>query len=65
MVGCGQMGHGIVQVTAQSGYEVVVREVSGEALEKGLANTDKLAPADAASAAGRRVARAQVGPRLL
>ena len=36
VVGCGQMGHGIVQVTAQSGYEVMVREVSGEALETGL-----------------------------
>jgi 3-hydroxybutyryl-CoA dehydrogenase len=36
VVGCGQMGHGIVQVTAQSGYQVVVREVSGEALETGL-----------------------------
>jgi 3-hydroxybutyryl-CoA dehydrogenase len=41
VVGCGQMGHGIVQVTAQSGYDVVVREVSPEALEKGLAAIEK------------------------
>jgi 3-hydroxybutyryl-CoA dehydrogenase len=38
VVGCGQMGHGIVQVTAQAGYDVVVREVSDQALEKGLGN---------------------------
>jgi 3-hydroxybutyryl-CoA dehydrogenase len=38
VVGCGQMGHGIVQVTAQAGYDVVVREVSDRALEKGLGN---------------------------
>jgi 3-hydroxybutyryl-CoA dehydrogenase len=40
VVGCGQMGHGIVQVTAQAGYDVVVREVSDQALEKGLGNID-------------------------
>jgi 3-hydroxybutyryl-CoA dehydrogenase len=41
VVGCGQMGHGIVQVTAQAGYDVVVREVSDQALEKGLGNIDR------------------------
>jgi 3-hydroxybutyryl-CoA dehydrogenase len=41
VVGCGQMGHGIVQVTAQSGYDVVVREVSAEALEKGMGAIEK------------------------
>jgi 3-hydroxybutyryl-CoA dehydrogenase len=41
VVGCGQMGHGIVQVTAQAGYDVVVREVSAQALERGLGNIEK------------------------
>ena len=36
VVGCGLMGHGIAQVAAQSGYDVVVREVSQERLDSGL-----------------------------
>src|ERR671937_1745868 len=41
VVGCGLMGHGIAQVAAQSGYDVVVREVSQEKLDKGLGNIEK------------------------
>ena len=37
VVGCGLMGGGIAQSCAQSGYEVVVREVNQELLGKGLA----------------------------
>ncbi|HYX50716.1 MAG TPA: 3-hydroxybutyryl-CoA dehydrogenase [Ktedonobacteraceae bacterium] len=37
VVGCGLMGGGISQTCAQSGYEVVVREVNQELLDKGLA----------------------------
>jgi 3-hydroxybutyryl-CoA dehydrogenase len=36
VVGCGLMGSGIAQVCAEAGYQVVVREVSDELLEKGL-----------------------------
>jgi len=36
VVGCGLMGSGIAQVCAEAGYEVVVRDVSDELLEKGL-----------------------------
>jgi 3-hydroxybutyryl-CoA dehydrogenase len=36
VVGCGLMGSGIAQVTAQSGYTTVVREVSGDLLRGGL-----------------------------
>jgi len=36
VVGCGLMGGGIAQTCAQSGYEVVVREVSQPLLDKGL-----------------------------
>ncbi|HEY2119192.1 MAG TPA: 3-hydroxybutyryl-CoA dehydrogenase [Candidatus Acidoferrum sp.] len=41
VVGCGLMGAGIVQVSAQSGFTTVVREVSAELLEKGLKGIDK------------------------
>jgi 3-hydroxybutyryl-CoA dehydrogenase len=36
VVGCGTMGAGIAQVSAQSGYEVVVLEKNEELLKKGL-----------------------------
>ena len=36
VVGCGLMGHGIAQVAAQGGYDVVVREVDQATLDKGL-----------------------------
>src|SRR3954470_20495060 len=41
VVGMGLMGHGIAQVTAQAGYDVVVREVSDEVAAKGMAKVDK------------------------
>ena len=41
VVGCGLMGSGIAQVCAASGFETVVREVSGELVEKGLKGIEK------------------------
>jgi len=41
VLGCGQMGSGIVQVFAQSGYEVVAVDSNEEMLEKGLKDIDK------------------------
>jgi len=35
VVGCGQMGSGIAQVSAQAGYDVVVREVTDELFQRG------------------------------
>lgn len=35
--GCGQMGAGIVEVAAKSGFEVIVSEVNEQILQKGLA----------------------------
>jgi 3-hydroxybutyryl-CoA dehydrogenase len=41
VLGCGLMGHGITQVSAQAGYEVVVREVSDDVLAKGMGKIEK------------------------
>ncbi len=63
VVGCGLMGSGIAQIAAQAGCTVVVREVSEERLNKGLASIEKslnkfvekgtLSPADRDAARGR------------
>ena len=37
VVGAGLMGAGIAQVSAAAGYDVVLRDVTPEALERGLA----------------------------
>src|SRR3954453_19400019 len=41
VIGCGLMGHGIAQVAATAGYDVVVREVSDDALAKGVGKIEK------------------------
>jgi len=41
VVGCGLMGSGIAQVSAQAGFQTVVREVSNELVEKGLKGIEK------------------------
>ena len=41
VLGAGLMGHGIAQVAAQSGYDVVLREVDQERLDKGLEKIEK------------------------
>lgn len=42
VVGAGQMGSGIAQVCAQSGYDVLLNDMNKEALEKGMNRIDKL-----------------------
>ena len=48
VVGCGLMGSGIAQVSAQAGFPTVVAEASQELLDRGLGglrkNLDALAP---------------------
>jgi 3-hydroxybutyryl-CoA dehydrogenase len=39
--GLGLMGHGIVQVAAQAGYQVVAREVDDERIQKGIGKIEK------------------------
>lgn len=41
IVGGGLMGHGITQICAQAGWEVVMREVDGETAAKGLGKIEK------------------------
>ena len=41
VLGCGLMGHGIAQICAQNGWDVVVREADQETLDRGLAKVDK------------------------
>ncbi|HYS54176.1 MAG TPA: 3-hydroxybutyryl-CoA dehydrogenase [Thermoanaerobaculia bacterium] len=41
VLGCGLMGSGIAQVSAQSGYDTVVVEVEQKFLEKGMSGIDK------------------------
>jgi 3-hydroxybutyryl-CoA dehydrogenase len=41
VLGAGLMGHGIAQVAAQTGYEVVLREVDEQTLAKGIAKIEK------------------------
>ena len=41
IVGCGLMGHGIAQVSATAGYDVIVREVSDELCAKGVGKIEK------------------------
>lgn len=63
VIGAGLMGSGIAQVAAQAGYEVVLRDVTEAALERGLGGIaasyerftakGRLAQADAEAALGR------------
>jgi 3-hydroxybutyryl-CoA dehydrogenase len=63
VIGAGLMGSGIAQVAAQAGYEVVLRDVTDEALNRGLGGISasyekfvakgKLAAADAEAALAR------------
>jgi 3-hydroxybutyryl-CoA dehydrogenase len=41
VVGCGLMGSGIAQVAAQAGYQVTVRDVASQFVEKGLQSINK------------------------
>jgi 3-hydroxybutyryl-CoA dehydrogenase len=40
VIGAGQMGNGIAQVTAQAGYEVTMSDIKDEFVQKGMATID-------------------------
>jgi 3-hydroxybutyryl-CoA dehydrogenase len=52
IVGCGLMGSGIAEVCARAGYQVTVREISEELLQKGLGHIQK--------SLGKAVARSKI-----
>ncbi|HMD30909.1 MAG TPA: 3-hydroxybutyryl-CoA dehydrogenase [Candidatus Acidoferrales bacterium] len=64
VAGCGLMGSGIAQVSAQAGFPTVVREVNEALLEKGLKsiekNLDRLVEKGSLSAADRDAARGRL-----
>ncbi|MDP9228546.1 MAG: 3-hydroxyacyl-CoA dehydrogenase NAD-binding domain-containing protein, partial [Actinomycetota bacterium] len=41
VVGCGLMGHGIAQICAQQGWDVVVREIDQGRLDTGMGKIQK------------------------
>ncbi len=41
VIGAGQMGHGIALVAAQAGYNVILRDIKKELVDKGLERIDK------------------------
>jgi 3-hydroxybutyryl-CoA dehydrogenase len=41
VLGCGLMGHGIAQICAQAGWDVVVREVDRDRLDAGIGKIEK------------------------
>jgi 3-hydroxybutyryl-CoA dehydrogenase len=41
VVGCGLMGHGITQISAQAGWDVVVREANQDRLDAGIGKIEK------------------------
>jgi 3-hydroxybutyryl-CoA dehydrogenase len=41
VLGCGLMGHGITQICAQAGWDVVVREVDQDRLDAGIGKIEK------------------------
>lgn len=64
VVGCGLMGSGIAEVSAKSGYTVIVREVNSELLQAGLArinsSMDRAVAKGKLSAADRDAARSRI-----
>jgi len=41
VIGAGQMGHGITLVSAQAGFEVILRDIKDEFVQKGISRIDK------------------------
>jgi 3-hydroxybutyryl-CoA dehydrogenase len=41
VIGAGQMGHGIALVSAQAGFDVILRDIKDEFVQKGISKIDK------------------------
>lgn len=68
IVGAGQMGNGIAHVCALAGYEVLVNDISQEALDRGIAtvrkNLDRQVSREKISEAERDEAMGRIGTTL-
>ena len=64
VVGCGLMGSGIAQVSAQAGFQTVVREVSAELVEKGLKGIEKNLARQVEKGALTEAAKSEIRGRL-
>ena len=41
VIGAGQMGHGIALVAAQSGFDVIIRDIKDDYVNKGISKITK------------------------
>ena len=41
VIGAGQMGHGIALVSAQAGFDVILRDIKDEYVQKGVSKIEK------------------------
>jgi 3-hydroxybutyryl-CoA dehydrogenase len=64
VVGCGLMGSGIAQVSAQAGFPTVVREISPELVEKGLKGIEKNLARQAEKGTISEAAKSEIRRRL-
>jgi 3-hydroxybutyryl-CoA dehydrogenase len=64
VVGCGLMGSGIAQVSAQAGFPTIVREVSAELVEKGLKGIEKNLARQVEKGAITEAAKSEIRGRL-
>ncbi len=68
VVGCGLMGHGITQICAEAGWDVVVREIEQARLDKGIDKIEKqlgrAVEKGKAERADADAARARITPTL-
>ncbi|MEM6588090.1 MAG: 3-hydroxybutyryl-CoA dehydrogenase [Pseudomonadota bacterium] len=68
VVGAGQMGNGIAHVMSGAGYEVVVNDVSQDALDKGMAairsNMERMVVRDKMAEADMNAALSRITPTL-
>jgi 3-hydroxybutyryl-CoA dehydrogenase len=68
VLGCGLMGHGIAQICAQAGWDVVVREIDPGNLDAGIAKIDKqlsrAVEKDKLDQAEAEAVRARIAPTL-
>ena len=63
VVGCGLMGHGIAQICAQAGWDVVVREVDQESARQGHRRRSRSSSAEAVEKGKLEQADADARPR--